>query len=170
MCKPKIKKMGGFVEFITGSWAMAITLAPFGIYVKEKYMPPYYNYDEIENHEKTHWAQQMEMIVTGAIISLIALICLVVFKLSLWWLIAIIAFPFLFFYLWYLIEWIIKLLPPKGAYEDLSFEREANEHEDDPTYSKNRKHFAWLKRTFNKKIAWLKRTFNIKNMRKLNTS
>lgn len=148
MCKPKIKKMGGFVQFITGGWAAAITLAPFGIYVKEKYLPPYYNYDEIENHEKIHWAQQMEMIVAGFILSTITAGILLMLNIFSWWLLLLLVFPFIFFYLWYLIEWIIKLLPPKGAYEDLSFEREANEHEDDPTYLGNRKYFAWLKRIF----------------------
>ena len=38
MClKPKIKKMNGFVRFITFGWAAGITLSPFGIYIQEKY-------------------------------------------------------------------------------------------------------------------------------------
>jgi integral membrane sensor domain MASE1 len=116
MCKPKIKKMGGFLQFITGDNIAAITLAPFGIYVKEKYLTD----AEMINHESIHWKQQMEMLI-------------------------------LFFYLWYFIEWFLKLiLPPyNDAYNAISFEREAYDNENNLNYLEIRKHYCWIKRIFN---------------------
>lgn len=56
MCKYKIKKINRFIKIITFGWADGITLAPFGIYIKEKYLS-----DKIMiNHESIHWKQQME--------------------------------------------------------------------------------------------------------------
>jgi hypothetical protein len=53
------------------------------------------------------------------------------------------------FYIWYIIEWILKLLVyGNAAYENLSFEREAYENDMDPEYLKNRKMYAWIKRVF----------------------
>jgi hypothetical protein len=52
----------------------------------------------------------------------------------------------IFFYLWYIIEWIIKLfIYGKFSYYNLSFEREAYEYENNLNYIKNRKHFSWFK-------------------------
>lgn len=52
----------------------------------------------------------------------------------------------IFFYIWYLIEWFIRLfVNPGNAYKSISFEREANKFEKDETYLTNRKAFAWLK-------------------------
>ena len=48
------------------------------------------------------------------------------------------------FYIWYLIEWLIRL--PKGnAYRNISFEREAYANDKDPNYLNTRKVFAFLK-------------------------
>ena len=118
MClKPKIKKMGGFVRVITFGWAAAITLAPFGIYVQEKYFL-HKSIKEIINHEEIHWKQQMEMLI-------------------------------IFFYVWYLIEWIIRLfIHGRQAYYNISFEREANDFENDLTYLEKRKHYTWIKKIF----------------------
>jgi hypothetical protein len=55
----RIKKMNGFVSFITGGWAGGITLAPFGIYLMEIYL----NNKEFINHESIHWKQQLEMLI-----------------------------------------------------------------------------------------------------------
>ena len=50
------------------------------------------------------------------------------------------------FYLWYLIEWFIKMiLPTVGAYKDLSFEREEKINEKDVDYLSSRKHYSWFK-------------------------
>lgn len=52
-----------------------------------------------------------------------------------------------FFYLFYGLEWLIKLLKYKNgylAYRNLSFEREAYENEDNLNYIKNRKTWAFI--------------------------
>jgi len=112
MClKPKVKKMGWFVSTITFGWAAGITLAPFGIYAKEKYL----TWQSMINHESIHWKQQMEMLI-------------------------------IFFYLWYLIEWIIRIfVNGKKAYISLAFEREAYQNDDNLDYLKTRKRFSWFK-------------------------
>ncbi|SFG43701.1 hypothetical protein [Prevotella sp. KH2C16] len=49
------------------------------------------------------------------------------------------------FYLWYLLEWLIRL-PMRGrAYANISLEREAYEHMNDPNYLLRRRHYAWRK-------------------------
>ena len=107
----RYKKMGWFVRLITFGWAAAITLAPFGIYMRAGV----YNNERIRLHEAIHWRQQREM-------------------------------GYLLFYLWYIIEWLIKLpTPPIGAYKDISFEREARRNEFNSDYLKDRKRFAWVK-------------------------
>ena len=51
---------------------------------------------------------------------------------------------YVFFYVWYVIEWLIRL--PKGnAYRNISFEREAYAHDKNPNYLKTRKRYAFLK-------------------------
>lgn len=48
------------------------------------------------------------------------------------------------FYLWYFVEWLLRL-PRKGnAYRRISFEREAYAHENDSQYLQCRKPFAWF--------------------------
>ena len=48
------------------------------------------------------------------------------------------------FYLWYIIEWLIRL-PMKGrAYSNISFEREAYQNMHDPNYLLKRKPYAWI--------------------------
>ncbi|KXB40600.1 hypothetical protein HMPREF1870_01683 [Bacteroidales bacterium KA00344] len=52
---------------------------------------------------------------------------------------------FVGFYIWYLIEWLIRL-PMKGnAYHNLCFEREAYDNMDDEHYLRRRKPYAWMK-------------------------
>jgi len=115
--------MNWLVKILTFGWASAITLAPFGIYVKESVWDYQYTHPtfwkKLINHEEIHWAQQMEMLI-------------------------------LFFYIWYFVEWLIKLvLPPyNSAYSALSFERESNSNEDNLDYLLTRKHYAWIKRIF----------------------
>jgi hypothetical protein len=53
-----------------------------------------------------------------------------------------------FFYLWYVIEWMIRLIRYRDsykAYRNLSFEREAYANDDNLTYLENRKPFSFLK-------------------------
>lgn len=52
---------------------------------------------------------------------------------------------FIFFYIWYLIEWFIRLFLPGNAYWNISFEQEAYSNEQDTNYLNNRKHFSWIK-------------------------
>lgn len=49
------------------------------------------------------------------------------------------------FYLWYLLEWLIRLPLPGRAYMNLSFEKEAYKNMDNLNYLEHRKPFAWLK-------------------------
>ena len=53
-----------------------------------------------------------------------------------------------FFYLWYGIEWLIRLVQyrnGKEAYYNISFEREAYTNAPDETYLKRRKLFAFIR-------------------------
>lgn len=55
----------------------------------------------------------------------------------------------IFFYLWYLIEFLIKTITTVGhGYENLSFEREAYNNERNLNYLSERKPFSWLKYIF----------------------
>lgn len=50
------------------------------------------------------------------------------------------------FYIWYLIEWILRLILVKDsikAYKMISFEVEAYKEQDNLDYLRNRKHFNW---------------------------
>ena len=49
------------------------------------------------------------------------------------------------FYLWYVIEWFIRLFLKGNAYRNISFEREAYENKDNSEYLKKRKLFSFLK-------------------------
>ena len=90
------------LRLILPRWVAGITLAPFGIYLKEGVTARQIR------HELIHWDQQLEMFI-------------------------------IFFYLWYVIEWTIKLFKYKGqAYMNISFEREAYAMPD------NRKPYGWI--------------------------
>lgn len=52
------------------------------------------------------------------------------------------------FYIWYFIEWLIKLIFFKNAYNNISFEREAYLNDKNYNYLKTRKHYAWIKFIF----------------------
>lgn len=49
------------------------------------------------------------------------------------------------FYLWYIIEWFIRLFMKGNAYRNISFEREAYKNENVENYLENRKFFGWIK-------------------------
>jgi len=57
--KPKVKKMNSFLKFFLSDKIIGITLAPFGIYLNERYI----NRKKTINHEKIHWKQQLEMLI-----------------------------------------------------------------------------------------------------------
>lgn len=53
---------------------------------------------------------------------------------------------YIFFYIWYFIEWLIQLcLHGKAAYYWISFEREAYDNESNYKYLNKRKRYNWFK-------------------------
>lgn len=59
---------------------------------------------------------------------------------------------YIFFYIWYIIEWIIRLVicifkhkKLNAAYYAISFEQEAFNNESNYIYRNNRKHYSFLK-------------------------
>ena len=55
----KVKKMTRFIKMIISDRFIGITLAPFGIYLREDYI----SQERLINHENIHWRQQMEMLI-----------------------------------------------------------------------------------------------------------
>lgn len=51
---------------------------------------------------------------------------------------------YIFFYIWYFIEWLLRL-PFGNAYYNISFEREAYANEKNRKYLQARKHYSFLK-------------------------
>ena len=51
---------------------------------------------------------------------------------------------YIFFYIWYFIEWLLRL-PFGNAYYNISFEREAYTNEKNIKYLQTRKHYSFLK-------------------------
>lgn len=52
---------------------------------------------------------------------------------------------YIFFYLWYLLEWGIRLFMSGNAYRNISFEREASGNQWDRKYVQSRRPFAWVR-------------------------
>ena len=55
---------------------------------------------------------------------------------------------YIFFYLWYVIEYLVKLIiyrNTKLAYRNISFEKEAYQNQYNLDYLNNRKHYSWFK-------------------------
>ncbi|MEN6639254.1 MAG: hypothetical protein ABFC95_08670 [Smithella sp.] len=52
---------------------------------------------------------------------------------------------YVFFYLWYSAEWLIRLLGKGNAYRNIAFEKEAYFHDHDKNYLKHRKPYNWLR-------------------------
>lgn len=53
------------------------------------------------------------------------------------------------FFLWYVAEWLLRWALCRDrmrAYREISFEREAYQHEADEHYLEERRHYAWLLR------------------------
>ena len=58
---------------------------------------------------------------------------------------------YVFFYLWYLIEWLIRLIifrDSHKAYRAISFEQEAYANQENLTYLEGRKRYRWLSYLF----------------------
>lgn len=59
---------------------------------------------------------------------------------------------YIFFYIWYILEWFIKLFKYRDgheAYKNISLEIEAYSNESNLLYLNNRKHYNWCERIFN---------------------
>ena len=52
---------------------------------------------------------------------------------------------YVFFYLWYFVEWLVRLFGKGNAYRNISFECEAYDNDDNFNYLNERKPFAWMK-------------------------
>ena len=50
---------------------------------------------------------------------------------------------FVFFYMAYLAEWLVRLTMRGNAYRNISFEREAYANQRNLNYLKQRRHYAW---------------------------
>lgn len=92
-----------------------------------------------ENHESIHGIQQKEMLVVGAVITLI------LFLIGCgWW--SLLALPVFFW--WYIIEWFVRFLmynTQTEAYRNISFEQEAYLNESDFHFLSKRKRFGWVR-------------------------
>ena len=119
MClKPKFKKFNWLVRIITFNWPLAITLAPFGIYVNQKYRTLENVSDRTKNHEKIHWQQQLELLII---------------------------FFYVLYLIEWVVKFFADA---NNAYKNLSSEREAYTFDDDLTYLETRKRYRWLKYIF----------------------
>ena len=49
------------------------------------------------------------------------------------------------FYVWYVVEWMVRLLRRGNACRKISFEREAYDNQRDLDYLQHRRHYAWRK-------------------------
>lgn len=93
----------------------------------------------IKNHECVHARQWVEMFVIGWFA---VFVMQILFNASEW----LYVLPFLAFYLWYVIEVLIKsILLRKNAYHEVSFEIEAKLSENDNSYLENSGYFEWIK-------------------------
>lgn len=52
---------------------------------------------------------------------------------------------YVFFYLWYVVEWILRLFMKGNAYRNIKFEQEAYTNETEKDYLRMRKHYSWLR-------------------------
>lgn len=52
---------------------------------------------------------------------------------------------YIFFYIWYVLEWMIRLFMKGNAYRNILFEREAYDNQDNLKYLDERDNFSWCK-------------------------
>ena len=84
------------------------------------------------NHEAIHSKQFIELMILFAVATVFIR----------WWMPL---FSPLFFYIWYIVEWLIRLLKKGNAYKNISFEREAYANEGDASYLNGRYWFNFLR-------------------------
>ena len=86
------------------------------------------------NHEAIHSRQFVELMILFAVVTIFIR----------WWLPLFAPFAF---YVWYVLEWLIRLIQFKNsymAYRNISFEREAYQNQEDMHYLKSRRFFNFL--------------------------
>ena len=112
----------------------AMTIFPF-IFVQEDE-----SFNKVdERHEMIHGRQQEEMFFIGIVLAA------VFFFLDCgWWSLL----GLLLFYIWYVLEWLIRHFFCSDAYRNISFEQEAYDNQGFPNYLEDRKPFAWMKYLF----------------------
>lgn len=116
----------------------AMTIWPFMFIRKKAVQCGLFN-EVDERHEEIHGEQQREMLSVGVLV----LMGLGVLGCG-WW--SLLGLP-AFFY-WYGIEWAVKAViyrNTKTAYKNISFEREAYDHQREIDYMCHREPFAWFK-------------------------
>ena len=126
-------------KFILGlSSCHTITLGPFVFSKRKEYDIP----QNIRNHETCHSVQWIEI---ACLVGLLIFALQLSINITEWWYLT----TTLAFYLWYGIEYIVRLclyLDANKAYKMVSFEQEAYTSEHDVNYIENRHMFTgWLK-------------------------
>jgi len=59
MMNPRFYKINAFLRIFLRKSVIGVTLAPFGIYMREDYL----NNESVRDHEKIHWRQQLELLI-----------------------------------------------------------------------------------------------------------
>jgi hypothetical protein len=127
----KVRKIGWFFGLFK---LQGITLAPLGIWLDEKEMDD----PETIQHEEIHWKQQIGLYIVSLIVSTLIQLFFLFKGIFAWWFIPFQLCPFLFYYILYGVEWIIKIfIYGKAAYRNISFERAA--------YAGDDGKYTWLK-------------------------
>jgi hypothetical protein len=88
--------------------------------------------DATINHEAIHSRQFVELMVLFAVATVFIR----------WWLPVFAPFAF---YVWYVLEWLIRLFMRGNAYRNISFEREAYANQGDFSYLKRRRLLNFLR-------------------------
>jgi hypothetical protein len=123
-----------FNDIIPFKGFLAVTIWPF-VFVRNSASGGYNAVTD--HHEQIHGRQQKEMLAVGCVLAAVS------FLLVGWW--SLLCVP-LFFW-WYGIEWVVRLIQYRNghaAYRNISFEREAFEHQRHFGYLTGRKWFAWI--------------------------
>ncbi len=126
------------VKILSLGQSRAVTIFPF-IFLRTRVIR---KWARLVMHEKIHLEQQREFTELGVLIGVLVAI---ITSFQLLWLVPA---GFLYFYLWYLIEYLIKRIkgyPHHQACGMLSFEKEAGQNANNSLYLRNKKYFSFIK-------------------------
>lgn len=141
----KTKQFNKFLRFVLPKEVIAISLYPFGVYIREDII----NNGFTRNHELIHWEQQREMSALGSILTVLLLGLALTFNWPSWVFILTLLLPWTLFYFWYGGEFLILLIKyGRWAYNHISLEQEAYAEQHLDYYLENRKPFIWVKYLF----------------------